>query len=89
MLKILIPLIAFWVSSVTGVPQWFKFKINKVYPNAKFKPFTCSRCMGLHLAVIHEWYYGFSVDSLWYIPLCSLGGWALENLAIKLKLNIN
>lgn len=84
MIKLFIPLIAFWIASVTGVPQKFARALQK-----SGKPFTCCVCLGFWLAIIHEWYFGFTIDSLWYIPISSLSAWLIQCLALKLKFSIN
>jgi hypothetical protein len=81
MISYFIPLIAFWFARVTGVPQAFTI-LNR-------KPFACSKCMGMWLALINELCSGFTVDSLWIVPLTSFSAWVLELIAGKLKLPLN
>lgn len=76
-----IPLIAFWFARVTGIPQAFTI-LNR-------KPFVCSKCCSFWLALIHEICVGFSSDSWWYIPMCSLSAYLIEMIAGKLKLPLN
>ena len=84
MIKLFIPLIAFWIASVTGIPQ----KFARAW-QCSGKPFTCPKCLAFWMALCHEAYFGFSMDSIWYVPLCSLMAWLLEVICIKLKLPIN
>ena len=82
MISYFIPLIAFWFARVTGVPQSFTI-LNR-------KPFACSKCMGMWLSLINEICSGFTVDSLWIIPITSLCAYLLECvIAVKLKLPVN
>ena len=84
MISYFIPLIAFWFARVTGVPQKVSFAFKR-----RVKPFDCPFCLSFWLALTHEICTGFDVDSLWYIPVCSLIGWILELIAGKLKLPLN
>lgn len=84
MIKLFIPLIAFWIASVTGIPQKFARALQK-----SGKPFTCPKCLAFWMALAHEAYFGFNEDSLWYVPTCSFIAWLLESICIRLKININ
>lgn len=77
----LIPFIAFWFANITGIPQR--------RPITNRKPFTCSKCMGAWLALIYQYYLGFTIESLFIIPLSSLGAYLIECLAEKLKLPLH
>lgn len=81
MISYFIPLIAFWFARVTGVPQAFTI-LNR-------KPFNCSKCSGFWLSLINELCSGFTVDSLWIIPITSLCAYVIELIAGKLKLPLN
>lgn len=81
-----IPFIAFWIACVTGIPQ----KFYKHYPNNLIlKVFVCAKCSGLWMALAHEAYFGFSLESIAYIPLCSLVAWSLSAICIRLNILIN
>lgn len=80
-----IPFIAFWFANITGIPQKFKRALKK----ERFRPFDCSKCLSFWLAFTHEYYFGFSINSLYYIPLCSLAGWVLQVICNKLNILIN
>jgi hypothetical protein len=75
----LIPFIAFWFTSITGLPQRF---FNK-------KPLNCSKCFSFWLALAYQLYIGFTIDSLFIIPLSSLAAYLIEQLFIKLNLPYN
>ena len=81
MISYFIPLIAFWFARVTGIPQAFTI-LNR-------KPFACSKCMGMWLSLINELCLGFTVDSLWIIPISSLCAYLLEVIAKKSNLPLN
>ena len=77
----LIPFIAFWFASVTGLPQ------RRQITNRK--PFTCPKCLSFWLALFYQLHIGFTIDSLFIIPLTSLGAWVIEVVCIKLKIPFN
>ena len=82
---IYIPFIAFWFACVTGVPQ----KFRNAFKKDRLRPFDCTKCMAFWLALIHELFAGFTHESILLIPICSLAGWLIESVAIKIKLPIN
>lgn len=84
MIKLFIPLIAFWIASVTGIPQKFARALQK-----SGKPFTCPKCLSFWMALGHEAYFGFSIDSIWYVPLCSLIAWLLPYVVGIFKIPLN
>jgi len=77
----LIPFIAFWFAGITNIPQSIRL-LNR-------KPFNCPKCMGFWLALIYQLYIGFTIDSLFIIPLSSLGAYLIEQLFVKLRLPYN
>lgn len=77
----LIPFIAFWFTSITGLPQRIKLTNRK--------PFTCPKCGAFWLALSYQSYIGFTIDSLFIIPLTSLAAYLIEQLFIKVNLPYN
>ena len=82
----LIPFIAFWFTSITGIPQRFTLLNHKPFNR---KPFNCPKCGAFWLALIYQLYIGFTIDSLFIIPLSSLGAYLIEMVFVKLNLPYN
>lgn len=77
----MIPFIAFWFACITGLPQ----KI--VLTNRK--PFTCPKCCSFHLALIWQLIHGFTIDSLWIVPMSSFMAVIIDYSWQGLKLPTN
>lgn len=81
---ILIPIVAFWFTNITGIPQGVKRAWNK----SKLRPMDCPKCMAFWIALSYQIPY-FNKYSIVIICLSSLAAYLIEVLAEKLKLPIN
>jgi hypothetical protein len=79
--EILIPFVAFWFTSITGLPQKL--------PITNRKPLNCGKCLSFWLALAYQLYIGFTLQSLFIIPLSSMGAYLIERVFIKLRLPYN
>lgn len=77
-----IPVVAFWFSGVTGIPQRIKF-INR-------KPFNCAKCFAFWLAFVYQMNLGYHGWSAWML-ICgsSFFAWIIERIMIRFNIFYN
>lgn len=84
LISIFIPLVAFWFTNITGIPQ----KIRTAYEKKSLKPFDCPKCFAFWLGLAYQIPY-WNNYSFVIAVLSSVAGWLLENLATKFNFPIN
>jgi hypothetical protein len=82
---ILIPIVSFWFTNVTGIPQAFR----RAFQLRGLKPFDCVKCLSFWMMLAYQIYIGFTPYSFIWCALSSLAGYLIYVLFKKLNIPIN